>query len=140
MIRDPQEWVREQEQRTATLLAKAENAQAMLAENSVTATSPDRAVTVTVNPGGGLTSLVLAPEAERLSHQRLSALIMTTYTQAARQAAARTMEIMSGLVGGDSEALDIVRQAMPELPDPDPAPDRPRDDDDGFGGVYGGRR
>jgi hypothetical protein len=40
-IRDPHEWMREQEQRTATLLAKAQDAQARLAENSVTRTSHD---------------------------------------------------------------------------------------------------
>ena len=34
-IRDPHEWMREQEQRTALLLAKAEDVQARLAQNTV---------------------------------------------------------------------------------------------------------
>ncbi|MFC0111444.1 YbaB/EbfC family nucleoid-associated protein [Kibdelosporangium aridum] len=115
-IRDPHEWMREQEQRTAALLAKAQDAQARLAENSVTRTSQDQVVTVTVNPGGGMTALSLSPEADRMGHRQLAGLILTTYNQAARQAATQTMQIMAGLVGEDSEALDIVRQAMPELP------------------------
>ncbi|SER92964.1 Conserved DNA-binding protein YbaB [Actinokineospora terrae] len=136
-IHDPQEWMREQEQRTAALMAKAQDAQELLAANSVTHSSADRVVSVTVNPGGGLTGLTLSPEAERMRHGQLATLIQATYTQAARKAAARTMEIMSDLVGGDSEALDIVRRSMPADPEPD---DRPRphlDDDEGFGGVYG---
>ena len=55
-VRDPHEWLREQEQRTAALLAGAQAAQAQLAENSVARSSPDRAVSLTVNPGGGLRS------------------------------------------------------------------------------------
>ncbi|OLR93847.1 YbaB/EbfC family nucleoid-associated protein [Actinokineospora bangkokensis] len=138
-IRDPHEWLRQQEQRTAALLATAQDAQAQLAQNSAVVTSPDRAVSITVNPGGGLTALTLSPDADRMGHRRLAALIMSTYQQAARQAATRTMEIMAGLVGPDSEALDLVRQAMPAAPGPE-APDAPPStEDDGFHG-FGGRR
>jgi DNA-binding protein YbaB len=146
-IRDPHEWMREQEQRTALLLAKAEDVQARLAQNTVSHTSPDRVVTVTVNPGGGLTGLTLTPDADRMDHRQLANLILTTYTQAARQAATHTMEIMTDLVGPNSEALDIVREAMPELPETEDdqrlddfrrAPRTNIDDDDGFQGFNGG--
>ena len=148
-IRDPHEWMREQEQRTSALLAKAQDAQARLAENTVRHTSPDRAVTVTVNPGGGMTALELSPDAERMSHRQLASLILTTYNQAARQAATQTMEIMSGLVGQNSEALDLVRRAMPELPETEGEerlqdlrrpPSTQIDDEDGFQGFHGGGR
>ncbi|GLZ43604.1 hypothetical protein [Actinokineospora sp. NBRC 105648] len=62
-----------------------------------------------------------------------------SYNQAARRVATRTMEIMSGLVGGDSEALDIVRRAMPVAPEEEP-PSPGDDNDEGFGSVYGRRR
>lgn len=141
-IRDPHEWLREQEQRTAAMLAKAQDAQVRLAENSVTLASPDQVVTITVNPGGGMTALSLSPDAERMGHRQLAGLIFTTYNQAARQAATRTMEIMSDLVGGDSEALDLVRQAMPAAPESDERPGRRPgaglDDDEGFQGFHDG--
>lgn len=146
-IRDPHEWMREQEARTANLLAKAQDAQVQLAQNTVTLASPDRSVTVTVNPGGGLTALSLTPDTERMGHRQLAGLILNTYTQAARQAATQTMQIMSGLVGADSEALDIVRQAMPELPETEQderldglrrPPTTTIDDEDGFQGFNGG--
>ena len=94
-----------------------------------------------MNPGGGLTALTLSPDADRMGHRRLAALIMTTYQQAARQAATRTMEIMAGLVGQDSEALDLVRRTMPATGEPEdlrtPPPDP--EDDGGFSG-FGVRR
>lgn len=140
-IRDPHEWLHEQEQRTSALLAKARDAQASLAENSVTLASPDQVVTITVNPGGGMTGLTLSPDADRMGHRQLAGLVMATYNQAARQAATRTMEIMSELVGGDSEALDLVRQAMPAPPeDEDPRRSGTNiDDDGGFQGFRGDR-
>jgi DNA-binding protein YbaB len=146
-VRDPYEWMREQEQRTNALLARAEEAQTRLAENTVTHSSQDRTVTVTVNPGGGMTALELSPEAERMSHRQLASLILTTYNQAARQAASQTMDIMAGLVGPNSEALDIVRDAMPELPETEDeerlegfrrAPRTDIDDEEGFQGFNGG--
>jgi hypothetical protein len=135
-IRDPYEWMREQEQRTNALLARAEDARTRLAEN-----------TVKVNPGGGMTALELSPEAERMSHRQLASLILTTYNQAARQAASQTMDIMAGLVGENSEALDIVRESMPELPETEDeerlegfrrAPQTDIDDEEGFQGFNGG--
>src|SRR4051812_4644621 len=139
--------MREQEQRTNALLARAEDARTRLAENTITHSSQDRTVTVTVNPGGGMTALELSPEAERMSHRQLASLILTTYNQAARQAASQTMDIMAGLVGEDSEALDIVRESMPELPETEDeerlegfrrAPQTDIDDEEGFQGFTGG--
>lgn len=112
-IRDPLEWKREQEQRTSALLAKAEEAKLRLAENIVSQTSADHVVTLSVNPGGGLTGLTLTQDADRMPHTQLASLILSTYNQAARKAAEQTMEIMSTLVGPDSGALDILRESMP---------------------------
>ncbi|MEC3977659.1 hypothetical protein [Amycolatopsis sp. H20-H5] len=51
-VRDPQEWMREQERRGAELLAKAEEAKTELANNIVTLSSRDRLVTVRVIRAG----------------------------------------------------------------------------------------
>jgi DNA-binding protein YbaB len=153
-IRDPQEWMREQEQRSAALIEKAEHAKSELAANIVTHSSPDGLVTVTVNPGGGLDALVLSPQAQGKPVVQLSALIMSTYRQATTKAADKTLEIMAGLTGRDSEAVEFIKSTLPpreepeseppadprfsfddqETPPPPPPPRPPRpqtDDDDG---------
>ncbi|MDT7728500.1 MAG: hypothetical protein QOI21_5076 [Actinomycetota bacterium] len=121
-IRDPHEWMREQERRSATLIEKAEHAKSELAANIVTHSSPDRLVTVTVNPGGGLDALVLSPQAQGRPVAQLSALIMTTYRQATTKAADRTLEIMAGLTGQDSEAVEFIKSTLPPREEPEPEP------------------
>ncbi|MCG8918418.1 YbaB/EbfC family nucleoid-associated protein [Actinokineospora sp. PR83] len=142
-VRDPHEWLAEQDRRTAAMLAEAQDAQVRLAENTAAVTSSDRVVSITVNPGGGMTALSLSPDADRMGHRQLAVLIMTAYNQAARQAATRTMEIMADPVGRESEALDLVRRAMPVEPEPGGGagghPGTENDDDGGFRG-FGGRR
>ncbi len=124
-VRDPREWIREQEQRTAALLAKAEQAKTELENNVVTLSSPDRLVTVTVNPGGGLTSLALAPQAQERPSAQLASLIMSTYRKATERAADRTLAIMAGLTGEDSDAVEFIKSTLPprEGPPATPEPD-----------------
>ncbi|WP_414937256.1 YbaB/EbfC family nucleoid-associated protein [Amycolatopsis sp. cmx-11-51] len=122
-VRDPQEWMREQEQRSAALLAKAEQAKADLENNVVTLSSPDRLVTVTVNPGGGLMSLALSPQAQERPPAQLASLIMSTYRKATTRAADRTLEIMAGLTGEDSDAVDFIKSTLPPREDPPAAPE-----------------
>lgn len=119
-VRDPHEWMREQEQRTAELLAKAEQAKAALAENVVTHVSSDGLVRLQVNPGGALTSLEIAQSAERIPMARLAGIILQTYGQATTAAAARTVEIMSELTGPDSDSLEFLKSTLPQLADADP--------------------
>lgn len=124
-IRDPHEWMREQEQRTAALLAKAEEAKAALAENVVTHVSSDGLVRLQVNPGGGLTSLEISQSAERIPMARLAGIILQTYGQATSAAAARTVEIMSELTGPNSDSLEFLKSTLPADADTDPAPAPP---------------
>jgi DNA-binding protein YbaB len=147
-VRDPHEWMREQEQRTAALLAKAEQAKAALAENVVTHVSSDGLVCLQVNPGGALTSLEIAQSAERIPMTRLAAVIMSTYGQATTAAAARTVEIMSELTGPNSDSLEFLKSTLPQPaeaevdqappaapPQPgQPAP-APHPDDEVFDGI-----
>lgn len=134
-VRDPYEWMREQERRTEELLAKAERAKSALAENIVSHASPDKSVQLTVNPGGGLDSLELGPTAQGMQPAKLSALIMRTYREATTKAADRTLEIVSEFGGPNSETVDFIRSTLPPREEPEgdaqpPSPARADDDDD----------
>ncbi|MFL6141549.1 MAG: YbaB/EbfC family nucleoid-associated protein [Labedaea sp.] len=92
-----------------------------LTSTTVAETSRSGAVGVTVNPGGILTDLRLGRPASDLSLIELAAAIMETYQRAIVKAAKRSTEIMTGLVGEDSDAMRFLRAAVPE-----PEPDSPR--------------
>lgn len=112
---DPQEWVRQQEQRTTALLTRAEQARSSLAQAQATASARDRSVTVTVNPGGALMSLQFSPRAERLTLPQLTARIMEAYRAACAEASANTLKVMEQLVGSESSALDLIRSTLPKF-------------------------
>ncbi|TDD83288.1 YbaB/EbfC family nucleoid-associated protein [Actinomadura rubrisoli] len=112
-IADPDQWLRDQQGRAAAMKERADRAQQELAGSVTTLSSRDQAVTVTVNPGGVLQDLRLSPQAERMSGARLTAAIMETYRKACARSAARTVEIMSAVVGDDSEAMDLLRASLP---------------------------
>jgi DNA-binding protein YbaB len=125
---DPEQWVRDMDERMSALRGRAESAKQDLEDNNVTLTSNDRAVTVTVNGSGSLLSLQYGSRAEGMSTQMLATKTMQTYQKACAEAAQRTTAIMSGLLGADSDAMDILKAAMPPPPEAD-------EDDSG-----GGRR
>ncbi|KAB2362696.1 MULTISPECIES: YbaB/EbfC family nucleoid-associated protein [Actinomadura] len=124
-IADPEKWLRDQQQWAAAMKERADRAQRELAGNTTTLTSRDHAVTVTVNPSGVLLDLRLSSHADRMSGAQLTASIMETYRKACGRGAARTVEIMSQVVGDDSEAMDFLRAALPPA-DEDDDQDRPR--------------
>lgn len=121
---DPNEWLRQQQERTAALKEQAEQASAELDGSSVTVSSRDQAVSLTVNPGGILLDLRFGASAGDLSLTQLSDRILRTYQNACTQAAALTVEIMSDLVGEDSAALDFLINALPPLDEDDDGDDR----------------
>lgn len=121
-ITDPAKWLRDQEQRIAKLQEQANRTKQELADSVVTVISRDQAVTVRVNPAGVLLELRISPQAERLGAAQLTARIMETYQKARSQAAARTVEIMSGLVGYDSDAMNFLRSTLPDIDDEDLGP------------------
>jgi DNA-binding protein YbaB len=114
---DPQQWAHEQQERTAALLERAEQAKATLEQSQVTVSAPDQSVTVTVNPGGALLELRFSPRAQALTLSQLAARVMATYRRACAEASARTMEVMTDLVGPGSSALDLLRSTLPAFDD-----------------------
>lgn len=140
---------------------RAAEAKAQLERIAATATSPDGAVTVTVNTSGALQELTFGPRADELPRARLAASVVATAKRAQVQAAQQLATVMAPVIGPDSDAMKFLQEQIPtpelppeeqpapprweftetqpEAPPPPPAPParpaRPRpDDDEDFGG------
>ncbi|MCO1657470.1 YbaB/EbfC family nucleoid-associated protein [Pseudonocardia humida] len=113
---DAEEWLVGYRARLAELEARAGRAQDALARAEATATSPDGAVTVTVDPAGGLRALVLSDRATQMGRTQLAATIVATAGTARRDAAAEAIAAMSPLLGDDSRAMRLLRGDVPTPP------------------------
>lgn len=84
-----------------------------LAELEVTATSPDRSVTVVAGPGGAVKDIRLTEEALQLGPQRLGGLLMSTLQEAVADAARQQAGIVQEYAGGP--VLDQVLETQSEV-------------------------
>jgi DNA-binding protein YbaB len=107
-LRTPEEIMQDLESRVAVIQERAGRAEELLAESAVTVADEDEIVTVTVNAGGTLTGLRFSPQARGLSGTGLADLVLSTYNQAIEEAGRKTTEIMSTLLGEDSEAMSVI--------------------------------
>ena len=80
----------------------------------VSATSPDRAVTVVAGPGGAVLDVRLTDDALRLGTQQLGATIMATLRDAVAGAAREQAAIVQEYVGDDAPVLDQVLETQAE--------------------------
>jgi len=85
-----------------------------LAGARTSATSPDRAVTVTVDAAGTLLDLALRPSATTLTADRLARTVLRTYRAATAQAVDRTRGVMRDLLGTDVPVLDDIARTVAE--------------------------
>jgi len=89
---------------------------------SVTETSPDGHVTVTVNSGGVPTDLRITDDALSQTGAQVAAAVMATMRQAQGRLAGRMSEVMQTTMGDDKETMDrvltVYRDRFPE-PEPD---------------------
>jgi DNA-binding protein YbaB len=105
--------------------------QGELAELEVTATSPDRSVTVVAGPGGAVRDIRVTEEALQLGAQRLSGLLMSVLRDAVADAARQQAGIVEEYAGGpvldqvletQSEVtgvpVDELREKVPRRPEP----------------------
>jgi DNA-binding protein YbaB len=106
-------WLAGYRDRLAQLQARTLRAQDELAAAEATVTSPDGAVTVTVNPAGALRGLVLAERTATMSRSTLAAAVLATAQQAQGRAARVAMDAMAPVLGEDSEAMRILRSHFP---------------------------
>jgi DNA-binding protein YbaB len=118
---DPNQIVASYEQEIAGIAARAEEAKEKIKNLSGTASSPDGAVTVTVNGGGALQDISFGREVDDLPRAQLAATIMTTARKAQAQASRQILAIMGPLVGEDSDAMRFVKEQIP-------SPEEPEDD------------
>ena len=99
---DAEQWVRSWSASAAEQAAAAQAMSDEVSRLSVTASDPDRLVTVTVDGSGTMTGLYLAPEAARSGTDRLALEILRTMRRAQAQLAERVAEIAGRTVGADS--------------------------------------
>lgn len=99
------------------LRERGERVRQELAATEATVRGASGAVSVTVGAGGVLRALELGASSRTLSPAQLSQEIMRTYAQAGRQAAERSVSIVSDLVGVDSPTLQLLRDAVPPEPE-----------------------
>jgi DNA-binding protein YbaB len=134
---DPQQWLLQYDEQLKEVAERAEQTDRALREVGGSATSPDGAVVVRVSASGATTDLVLRPGVRDMDPDRLARLIMDTTQEAQRDAGAKVVAAMQGLVG-ESEALEVVKSHLPqgyrgdgrdEPENPDAKPDARSDDD-----------
>ncbi|MBW0114152.1 YbaB/EbfC family nucleoid-associated protein [Pseudonocardia abyssalis] len=106
---DGRQWLDSYQHRLTDLKARADRAQAALAGVDGTAASPDGAVSVTVAPGGAVRRIVFSERSEALSRVQLAALVVETAARAQAEADRRVTEAVAPLLGGDSEAMQVIR-------------------------------
>jgi DNA-binding protein YbaB len=130
------------DQWTAAAHAKAERYQAMQAQAglvSVTESSSDGLVTVTVDSVGNVTDLRLTDQVKEMSGAQVAAAVLATLRKAQSRLPERLAEVMAETIGDDprtAEAIvDKYRSRFPE-PEPEepPAPQGKRPDATGEGG------
>jgi hypothetical protein len=92
---------------------------------SVTESSPDSGITVTVNSGGVLTGLVITDRAAGAPGARIAAEVLATMRRAQARIAGRMDEVLRGTAADDpglrERVLDIYHDRFPE-PEPESAP------------------
>jgi DNA-binding protein YbaB len=108
-----EEWLAGYRDRLAALRARTERAQDALAHAEATVTSPDGAVTVTVNPAGALRRLVLSERTTGMTRVQLAAAVLATAHTAQQEAAERAMSAVAPVLGGEgSEAMRTLRSNL----------------------------
>jgi DNA-binding protein YbaB len=112
------------DQWVAAAKAKARRYQVMRAQVeqvSVTESSNDNAVTVTVDSSGNVTNLMITDRVRELSGARIAAVVLETMRRAQAKLPARLGEVMAEAIGDDTSTIDTVvdnyRAKFPEPPD-----------------------
>jgi DNA-binding protein YbaB len=108
-----EDWLAGYRDRLTTLRARTERAQDALASAEATVTSPDGAVTVTVNPAGALRSLVLSERTTTMTRAQVAAAVLATARAAQQEAGQRAMSAVAPILGGeDSDAMRQLRSSI----------------------------
>lgn len=115
---DPHAIVDGLEQRTQDLLARAEKTKSDIAQVTGVATSEDGAATATVSATGALLSVTFNRAADKLPKERLAEAVMAAARKAQATAARQVTDLMTPLIGTDSEAMRLLRSQLPKVEEP----------------------
>jgi DNA-binding protein YbaB len=117
------------DQWTAAAREKAERYQAMQArvgQVSVTESSPDGVVTVTVDSAGNVTDLRITDEVRDKSGAQVSSAVLTTLRRAQARLPEKLAEVMAETIGDDQQTVDtIVSNYRAKFPEPEPEEEPP---------------
>jgi DNA-binding protein YbaB len=116
---DPQNRMKALIEQASAMSERARVAGERISAITVSATSRNRAVTVTAGSGGVLKSVTPGPAAGGLSAVQICSAVMEAYARASRQAAEEASELMQEATGRDTKAMQMMRAALPPDPDAD---------------------
>ncbi|KJK42684.1 hypothetical protein UK23_36120 [Lentzea aerocolonigenes] len=133
------------DQWVAQARAKAERYQEMRAQAgqlSVTESSKDGLVTVSIDSSGNVTDLRITDRVRELSGAEVAAEVLLTMRRAQAKLPEKLAEVMATTIGDDPGTAETIvgnyRAKFPEPPSDEPTPPArppsPRTDDDDFGG------
>ncbi|GLZ80403.1 hypothetical protein Afil01_52100 [Actinorhabdospora filicis] len=108
---DPGAWSREFDRMAREMRERADRAGRELAAASVTVSSRDKAVTVTVGATGLLAGVEFGVRARALTQMQLASALMETYGRAVAEATRASREVLSEISG--PAALELFDELMP---------------------------
>ncbi|HEY3631197.1 MAG TPA: YbaB/EbfC family nucleoid-associated protein [Jatrophihabitantaceae bacterium] len=114
---DPQARMKALIEQATAMGERARVAGEQISAIAVSASSRNRAVTVTAGSGGVLKSVTPGSASSGMSAAQICAAVMEAYARASRQAAQEASELMQDATGRDTRAMQMMRAALP--PDPD---------------------
>lgn len=116
--------------RSRAVMQRIERMRTEADQVSVTGTSPDGSVTVTVNSGGVPTDLRITDKALELTGAQVAATVMATMRQAQARLANRMNEVLRDTLGDDTETVDrvlaVYRDRFPEPESDEPPHSAPK--------------
>lgn len=112
---DPHAIVDDLDRRTQELLQRAEQTKSDIAQVTGVATSEDGAATVTVSATGALVGVSFGQAADKISKERLAQSLMAATRKAQATAARQVTDLMTPLIGTDSDAMRMLREQLPDV-------------------------
>lgn len=117
----PDDWIRSFELQAAEQVARSRELSRRLETHTVSASSPEGEVRLTVDSSGGLASLTFGVNARDLPLEELASLVIRTSRRAQAQLATSMSEVASQVLGQGSDTAQFVgnayRERFPEPPD-----------------------
>ncbi|MGB3444808.1 MAG: YbaB/EbfC family nucleoid-associated protein [Actinophytocola sp.] len=123
---DPHAIVDDLDRRTQELLQRAEQTKSDIAKVTGVATSEDGVATATVSATGALLAVSFGRAADKLPKERLAEAVMAAARKAQATAARQVTDLMTPLIGNDSDAMRMLREQLPKLEEPSPAQQKHR--------------